>query len=98
VPQRPSPIPDDLLTECAHLRLDWTGNGLGFDLELRSELPAIHHGAALDRMGLPGAERDHYEAVGRLSGMLAVDAARTQFDGVFWRDHTWGVRELELPA
>jgi len=83
----------DIRVPYEHLRLDWKGEGLGFDLDLHAELPAIDHGAALDQMGLPGAERDHYEAVGRLSGTLAVDGATTPFDGVFWRDHTWGARE-----
>jgi predicted secreted hydrolase len=83
----------DVVTPYEHLRVDWSGGGLSLDLELRSELPPIDHGAALDAMGLPGAERDHYEAVGRLTGTVSVDGAATLFDGVFWRDHTWGARE-----
>lgn len=83
----------DVITPYEHLRIDWSGEGLGLDLELHSDLPAIDHGAALDAMGLPGAERDHYEAVGRLSGTVSVDGGQTPFNGVFWRDHTWGARE-----
>ena len=83
----------DVVIPYEHLRLDWAGEGLGIDLELRSELSAIDHGAALDAMGLPGAERDHYEAVGLLSGTVSVEGGSTPFDGVFWRDHTWGARE-----
>ncbi len=83
----------EVIVPYEHLRLEWAGKGLGFDLALRSELPAIDHAAALEAMGLPGSERDHYEAVGRLSGTLSVEGASTPFDGVFWRDHTWGARE-----
>lgn len=76
-----------------HLRLDWHGQDIGFDLDLRSDLAAIDHAEALVKMGLPGAERDHYESVGRLLGQIELDGATTDFDGVFWRDHTWGARE-----
>lgn len=76
-----------------HLRLGQRGARLGFDLELRSELPAIDHAAALEQMGLPGAERDHYEVVGRMAGTVSVDGATFDIGGLFWRDHTWGARE-----
>jgi len=83
----------DVIVPYEHLRLDWTGQGVGLGLEMRSELPAIDHAAALEVMGLPGSERDHYEAVGRVSGTVSVDGGSTPFNGVFWRDHTWGSRE-----
>lgn len=83
----------EIVVPYEHLRLAWGSGRVAMDLELRSELPAIDHAAALDAMGLPGAERDHYEAVGRLMGTVAVDGSAVAFDGVFWRDHTWGSRE-----
>jgi predicted secreted hydrolase len=76
-----------------HLRLEWASEQVGFELELRSEIPAIDHAEALMKMGLPGAERDHYEAVGRLLGRIEIDGGSVDFDGLFWRDHTWGARE-----
>jgi predicted secreted hydrolase len=83
----------DVVVPFEHLRLNWAGDQVGFDLELRSEIPAIDHAQALVKMALPGAERDHYEAVGRLIGRVEIEGCSVDFDGLFWRDHTWGARE-----
>jgi hypothetical protein len=74
-------------------RWAWHGGPLAVDLRLTSHLPAIDHAEVLATLGLPGAERDHYEAVGRFEGTVAVDGASTEVAGLFVRDHTWGVRE-----
>ena len=76
-------------------RWSWRGGALRLDLELRSHLPAVDHAAALERLGLAGAERDHYEAVGRCTGTVAVGGDEVTIDGLFVRDHTWGVREYQ---
>ena len=74
-------------------RWQWRGGGLGLDLQLSSHLPAVDHAAVLEVMGLAGAERDHYESVGRCSGSVEVGGDTVPFDGLFVRDHTWGARE-----
>ena len=74
-------------------RWSWTGGPLALDLRLSSHLAAIDHAAALDTLGLPGAERDHYEAVGRFEGTVGLDGATLEVPGLFVRDHTWGARE-----
>ncbi|KUH87738.1 MULTISPECIES: hypothetical protein [unclassified Mycobacterium] len=86
----------EIVTPYEHLRLDWSGQQIGFNLELRSEIAAIDHAAAMISLGLPGVEHDHYEAVGRLIGSVHIDGGLVDFDGVFWRDHTWGAREYDL--
>ena len=55
----------DVVTPFEHLKVGWRGGSLALDLDLHHQLAPIDHAAALDTLGLPGAERDHYEAVGR---------------------------------
>jgi hypothetical protein len=74
-------------------RCRWRGGGLALDLELRAHLPAVDHHEVLQALGLAGAERDHYEVAGRCAGRIEVDGAELAIDGLFVRDHTWGVRE-----
>lgn len=83
----------DVETPFESLRLRWAGGPLAFDLRLSSHLPPADHAAALERLGLPGAERDHYEAVGRFEGAVSVHGSRRTTNGLFVRDHTWGNRE-----
>lgn len=76
-------------------RWAWRGGAIGLDLELRSHLAPVDHASVLATLGLPGAERDHYEAVGRATGRITVDGHDTELDAMFVRDHTWGVREYQ---
>lgn len=76
-------------------RWSWKGGPLALDLSLRATLPAVDHAAALAVLGLPGAERDHYEAVGRFEGRVEVGGADLPVAGTYVRDHTWGVREYQ---
>jgi hypothetical protein len=76
-------------------RWSWRGGPLALDLRLSSHLPAVDHADVLDTLGLPGAERDHYEAVGRFEGTLGVDGDDVAVAGLFVRDHTWGAREYQ---
>lgn len=39
------------------------------------------------------ATQQHYEQGGRCVGSIAVDGVRHLFDGLFVRDHTWGLRD-----
>lgn len=75
------------------VRWRWAGGPLAIDLRLRSVLGAIDHAAALDELGLPGAERDHYEVAGTCEGTVTVDGTSRPFSGLYVRDHTWGARE-----
>lgn len=74
-------------------RWSWCGGPLSIDLALSSVLPAVDHSSALEQLGLPGAERDHYESVGTFAGQVAVDGHSVSVAGEFVRDHTWGTRE-----
>jgi hypothetical protein len=76
-------------------RWAWRGGPLQLDLELSSHLEPVDHAAALAALGLPGAERDHYECVGRAVGTVAVDGDAISVDALFVRDHTWGAREYQ---
>jgi hypothetical protein len=76
-------------------RWAWRGDRIAMDLALISTLPAVDHAAVLAELGLPGAERDHYEAVGRLTGRVTVDGGDLTVEGLFVRDHTWGTREYQ---
>lgn len=73
----------------------WRGGPLALDLEVAAHLPPVDHAAVLATLGLPGAERDHYEAVGRATGRVSVDGDEVTLDALFVRDHTWGVREYQ---
>jgi hypothetical protein len=77
------------------LRIAWKGGPIALDLSLSSHLPPIDHADVLAALGLPGAERDHYESVGVLSGTVAIDGGTLPVNGTFVRDHTWGVREYQ---
>ena len=77
------------------LRIAWKGGPIALDLSLRSHLAPIDHAHVLAALGLPGAERDHYESVGVLSGSVSIDGDEVPVHGTFVRDHTWGVREYQ---
>ncbi|MBA2281971.1 MAG: hypothetical protein H0W25_12180 [Acidimicrobiia bacterium] len=77
------------------LAVSWTGGDLRIDLTLESHLAPADHGAALAALQLPGTERDHYEVVGRMLGTVAIDGDEVHLDGLFVRDHTWGVRQYQ---
>jgi len=83
-------------TAFEQLRVSWKGGPLALDLSLSSHLAPIDHARALDELGLPGAERDHYEAVGRFAGTVSVDGDSRSVSGLFVRDHTWGERRYDM--
>jgi hypothetical protein len=83
----------DVETAFERTRWAWRGGAIELDLVASSTLGAVDHAEVLATLGLPGAERDHYEAVGRISGRVSVDGADLSIDGLFVRDHTWGARE-----
>ncbi len=85
----------DVVVPFEDTRWQWRGGGLAVDLRLRSHLPAVDHAEVLVALGLPGAERDHYEAVGRVEGRITVAGSDLDVAGTFVRDHTWGAREYQ---
>jgi hypothetical protein len=85
----------DIAAPFEQQRVAWRGGPLSLDVSLSSHLPAIDHADVLAGLGLPGAERDHYEAVGRFDGVVGIEGDEVRVRGLFVRDHTWGVREYQ---
>lgn len=83
----------DVVVPFEHVRWGWRGAGVALDLDLRAHLAPVDHADALAMLGLAGAERDHYEVVGRCEGRVAAGDASLDVAGLFVRDHTWGARE-----
>jgi hypothetical protein len=71
------------------------------DLHLTSDLPAVDFAGALDdivghlRTNADGPQmgrQEHYEQGGRWTGTLRVGDREVEAQGLFVRDHSWGVR------
>ena len=57
-------------------------------------VPAIRKAKLLRTMS--GAQ--HYEHAGRIEGTISVDGEVYTFNGFGQRDHSWGVRDMRVPA
>lgn len=56
--------------------------------------PAFRKVALLRTMS--GAQ--HYEQAGRITGRIVLDGEVHELDGLGQRDHSWGVRDMRVPA
>jgi hypothetical protein len=68
--------------------------------KLKPSYLADHLGPAMRKVALlrtmSGAE--HYEHAGRVDGRITVDGQTHEFTGFGQRDHSWGVRDMRVPA
>lgn len=68
-------------------------SSLALDVELESIVGPVDYAGALGEFGMGGATDRHYEAGGSWNGSVAVGHQRVAGDGLFVRDHTWGIRD-----
>ncbi len=68
--------------------------------KLRPGYLCAHLGPAMRKLALlrtmSGAQ--HYEHAGRIEGRICVDGKEHAVDGFGQRDHSWGVRDMRVPA
>lgn len=57
-------------------------------------VPAVRKALLIRAMS--GAQ--HYEHAGRVEGTISIDGERHDFTGFGQRDHSWGVRDMRVPA